>query len=157
MRYSVDELAAMATGDSSGRDWAADYPTEGELRLLGLGLLDAEPAHADAPFWGPLQVRERATGRAIGGAGFKAPPDEMNCVEIGYGLVPDARGRGYATEAVLGLVAAAGRAGATYVSAQTLPGNTASERVLVKAGFSIVGSDADANYWRRDAAIVAST
>lgn len=45
-------------------------------------------------------------GQAVGGIGFKGQP-QGGCVEIGYGLVPSARGHGYAAEALVALLAVA--------------------------------------------------
>ena len=44
-----------------------------------------------------------ADGKAIGGIGFKGQPNN-GCVEVGYGLVPSARGNGYAAEALAALL-----------------------------------------------------
>jgi len=54
--------------------------------------------------------------------------------EIGYGLVPHARGRGFATEAVAALTRALHERG-LVVTALTERGNTPSERVLERCGF----------------------
>jgi RimJ/RimL family protein N-acetyltransferase len=35
----------------------------------------------------------------VGSAGFKGPPEAERVVEIAYGIHPDHRGKGYATEA----------------------------------------------------------
>jgi RimJ/RimL family protein N-acetyltransferase len=40
------------------------------------------------------QITRTADGKAIGGIGFKGQPID-GCVEVGYGLVPSARGNGY--------------------------------------------------------------
>jgi RimJ/RimL family protein N-acetyltransferase len=63
------------------------------------------------------------------------PPDERGSVEIGYTVVADRRGRGYATEAVRALVVRAFERGATRVLAYTRPDNLASIAVLTKCRF----------------------
>jgi RimJ/RimL family protein N-acetyltransferase len=66
-------------------------------------------------------------------------------VEIGYGLVEEARGHGVASEAVTGLLAQIDRLG-VRVRASVTPDNTASVRVLAKCGFTqLRGSDEDGN------------
>lgn len=83
---------------------------------------------------------ERATGTAVGTLGTKGGPDEAGRVEIGYGLIPEARGRGYATEAGrVFLTHLLARPDVLRVTAHTARGNRASERVLEKLGFTRMG------------------
>jgi RimJ/RimL family protein N-acetyltransferase len=83
-----------------------------------------------------------ADGRAIGGLGFKGQPDG-GCVEIGYGLVPSARGHGHAAEAVIALLTVAADHGLSRVLADTTLDNIASQRTLIRAGFRLVSTDAE--------------
>ncbi len=77
-----------------------------------------------------------ADGHAIGAAGFHGPPGEAGEVEIGYALVPAARGAGFAGEATELLVAWARRQpGVKTVTARVDPGNTPSIRLLERLGF----------------------
>jgi RimJ/RimL family protein N-acetyltransferase len=83
-----------------------------------------------------FDVIERETGSSVGSCGFKGPPDTDGMVEIAYGIEPDQRGRGYATEAASALTRFAFAAGRVrLVRAHTKPDNPASERVLAKCGF----------------------
>lgn len=69
----------------------------------------------------------------VGCAGGLSPDGDQ---EVGYGLVPSARGRGLATEAVGALCAHLERApGVLRLTAEALPGNSASLRVLHRLGF----------------------
>src|ERR1700722_6383867 len=155
------------TGGERLDDWAPDYPGDGDVviaRLLqdtgrdggrgagrevgqaragdaigpvagpsGAGPSGAEPGDEA---WGHRQVVERASGLVVGGIGFFGPPLDAE-VEIGYGIVPSRQGRGYATEALLAMIAMAwADARVRSVGAGTDPGNVASQRVLGKAGFS---------------------
>jgi len=80
----------------------------------------------------------------IGGASFKGPPDEDGVVEIAYGIVPAYEGQGYATEAASALVTfAVERVDVRMIRAHTMPDGNASMRVLVKAGFQLVGDVED--------------
>lgn len=80
----------------------------------------------------------------FGAAGFKGAADEAGSVELGYGILPEYQRRGYATEAVLGLVAfALAPPRVRTVVGQTLPHLTPSIRVLEKAGFRYVGDGHD--------------
>ena len=80
----------------------------------------------------------------IGFCGFRGPPDFGRAVEIGYGVAPGYRGRGFASEAVRAVVAhsfATGRV--TIVRAHTLPEPNASTHVLRKCGFQNIGEVID--------------
>ena len=146
--FDRDEWMAIAAGERAGRTWAPDYPTDGEVLLASLGLLGQATQPTDDEPWGPLQVRERESGVAVGGVGFKGPPDVDGCVEVGYGFAPSARGRGYATEAVRAMCECAITSGATAVIAETHVGNSASERVLERCGFAITSRTDEMTYWR---------
>src|SRR5580692_27201 len=92
-----DAVRAIS-GGSRLDDWAADYPSEGDVIIAGL-LAGVGPAVADPAdqAWGHRQVVEQASGLVVGGIGFFGPPLDAE-VEIGYGIVPSRQGRGYATE-----------------------------------------------------------
>jgi RimJ/RimL family protein N-acetyltransferase len=71
----------------------------------------------------------------VGEIGFVGPPTH-GAVTIGYGIVPEERRQGYASEAIRGLSEWALRQpGVEEVRAQTLPGNEPSARALLRAGF----------------------
>ena len=75
----------------------------------------------------------------VGMCGYKTAPSE-GTVEISYGTVKEHQGRGYATEMVRRLIELARRtAPDVLVTAQTLPENNASVRVLKKHGFKYAG------------------
>jgi [ribosomal protein S5]-alanine N-acetyltransferase len=86
---------------------------------------------------GPYLIEDRADGRLLGGTGlgFESPW----CASTGYLLARDAWGRGYATEAVGAMVAAARRAGVVRLYAMCHTDNAASRRVLEKSGFGHEG------------------
>lgn len=84
-------------------------------------------------------LREEAT--AVGDAGFKGRPDRDGTVEIGYGVAPGFRGRGFATEAVRALAGwAFTHPEVKRAVAECSPENAASIRVLQKSGFRLVRS-----------------
>jgi RimJ/RimL family protein N-acetyltransferase len=87
---------------------------------------------------------ERATGSTIGSCAFKGPPDAAGVVEVGYGIDPAHRGRGFATEMTGALVGFAfASCQVRSVLAHTKPDNAASARVLSKCGFRQVGEVMD--------------
>lgn len=86
----------------------------------------------------------RETGATVGQGAFKSAPTADGTVEIAYGIDPDHRCKGYATEAATALTAFAFESGLVQtVVAHTLPEPNASTRVLTKTGFSFVGEVID--------------
>jgi RimJ/RimL family protein N-acetyltransferase len=90
-------------------------------RLLALAALDAE------------------TGEVIGGGMLHHLDAERRIVEIGYWVFPPARGRGVATTIARMLAEHAFSLGVERVAAYVNVGNTASERVVERAGFTREG------------------
>jgi RimJ/RimL family protein N-acetyltransferase len=106
--------------------WAEGYPFEGDLAAIG-GLLRGADLDGDQRPFGYYQITRQSDGAAVGGVGFKGPPDG-GTVEICYGLTPAARGHGYAGEALLALITIAAEHGVDRVRADTTHDNIASQR-----------------------------
>jgi len=86
--------------------------------------------------WGSDWKINLETGLTIGGICFKGAPDAEGIVEIGYGIDEAYRQKGYATEAVGGIVKwALEQEGVHCITAQTEPDNIISQKVLLKTGF----------------------
>jgi ribosomal-protein-alanine N-acetyltransferase len=76
----------------------------------------------------------------VGDGGFKAVPDSEGQVEIGYSILPQFQGFGYATEVARALVDwAFSHSEVACVIGETDPANAASIRVLRKLGFAPAG------------------
>ena len=89
---------------------------------------------------------EDSSDRAVGLVGFKGLPEDGD-VEIGYGIAPSARGRGFATEAAERLVDWAlsdPRRRRIGVSSDHRP----LERVLEKIGMNLVRRSESGSDWR---------
>lgn len=128
--------------------WASGYPTPGTLEAAR-GYLFGLQAGVDPGDFGMYQVVRLEDGLAVGDIGFHGPPAEDRSVTVGYGMAEAVRGRGYATEALVALIAwsvASGRV--TTIRADTRLDNLASQRVLEKAGMRLVGEDASLRYYR---------
>ena len=101
-------------------------------------------------------IVDRATDAVIGGCGFKGRPRADGIVEIAYGVAPDHRSKGYATEAAAALVAFAfSYDQVRVVRAHTFSDANASTRVLAKCGFQSVGEVIDPDdgvVWRWETA-----
>jgi RimJ/RimL family protein N-acetyltransferase len=75
-------------------------------------------------------------GRIVGSCGMHS---ENGRVELGYWVSPEHWGRGYATEAVRGLLSLARLTGHRRITARHALDNPASGRVLRKVGFRATG------------------
>lgn len=95
---------------------------------------------------GCFAATERASGRPLGWIGLRPPdsvglypPSDPGTAELGYRLLPDVWGRGYATEGARAMVRSAFTdLGLEHVVATTMTMNLASRRVLEKAGLSLI-------------------
>jgi RimJ/RimL family protein N-acetyltransferase len=127
-------------------DWAAGFPQDGDMVIARM-FNDHPPSTRDGLSFGPRHLHLRDTGELIGTAGFFGPPDEVGVVSLGYGVVPELRGQGYATEALEALLAHAWTdLRVRTVKADVSLENIASQRVLEKAGMVRVSAD-DALYY----------
>lgn len=149
--HPVDEDEARRIHDrapASADHWAPDYPSHGDLAGLG-ALLHAFEHHGEQRPFGYYKVSLRSDGTAIGGIGFKGPP-QQGVADIGYGLARSARAHGYATEALQAIVALAGTLGLTALHADTDLDNIPSQRVLEKAGFRRTRTTHELHYYAID-------
>jgi RimJ/RimL family protein N-acetyltransferase len=84
------------------------------------------------------------TGAVVGGAGFHAAPDENGMVEVGYGVDPAHRRRGYARAALLLMIDRARSDPSVRVFRVTVsPENTASLGLVAQLPFVEVGEQWD--------------
>ncbi|POX50302.1 GNAT family N-acetyltransferase [Streptomyces sp. Ru71] len=131
----------LSLGGDGGFAWAEDGPYEGTRDAAGM-LVQAYEAGVHRPEFGVFALVRHEDGRAIGGMGFHSAPDEEGRVEIGYDLVPSARGQGYATEALRALSRwALQRDDVRVVFATVERENKASRSVVTRAGFTQVSDD----------------
>ncbi|QNP71973.1 GNAT family N-acetyltransferase [Streptomyces roseirectus] len=138
-------LAELCAGGDGGFAWLGDGPLDGTREAAGLVFSSYEKGVLRAEF-GLFVLVRRADGLAIGSLGFHAAPDGEGRTEIGYDVVPEARGNGFATEAVRAVGAwALGReqGDVDSVFAVVAPNNLASKGVLERAGFVSVGQDVE--------------
>ena len=120
MRYIGDGGVGTQASVAAALARAVDYYD----RFPGLGVWPAE---------------ERATGEFIGWFCLKYIPKTVE-VEVGYRLLPEAWGRGFATEGARALVAGGFAVLGLYrIIGLAHPENLASQRVLQKAGLRDAG------------------
>ncbi len=97
-----------------------------------------------------LLVRQ-SDRQAVGVCGFKGAPTLFGSVELGYAMHEDFRNHGYMTEAVRALTEwAFEHDNCSRVTAETLPDNYPSQRVLQKAGLTLDRSADNMLYWKID-------
>lgn len=103
--------------------------------------LEREPG--EAPWWTWLAAR-RGDREVVGAVALGGPPDEAGAVLIGYAIYQAHEGRGYATEAVRGMVAwVLAQPGVRAVRALAPVWNTPALRVAENVGMRPVASDED--------------
>jgi RimJ/RimL family protein N-acetyltransferase len=113
--------------------WAEGFPMTPVLDIARVIAAAPEPL---GPFLAYVIVSE-SDGKAIGDAGFHGPPSADGELEVGYALVPAARGMGLAGEAVGLLIEwARSQPGVRTITARVDSGNAASERLLTRLGFT---------------------
>lgn len=146
--YAEEAARIVAGRPLPGDAWHPEYPFVDELDPLR-SLARRSAAEVD-PVFGMYMIRTRDDGLAVGGIGFFGPPDADGVVEVGYGLVEAARGRGIATDALRMMVNKARRSGALRMVADTNVDNTASRRVLERAGFGETRAGYGSVFFARD-------
>ena len=148
---SLDQLDELAAGSGLGVE-AALHATLPPAWIEDVRWLAARRAQqirlqpADAPWLlRPILLRTGAgEGAGIGYLNFHAAPDTGGRVEIGYMLMPDARGHGYALEAVRAALDWATRVhGVRRFRASVAPDNQRSLNLIAKLGFRQTGDQWD--------------
>jgi len=118
-------------------------------RAIGIKLDKmAHVPRQDHPWWTYWLAIERSSGRAVGMLGFKGLSEDKD-VEIGYGIAPAFRSRGFATEAAARLIewAFSDRRCSGITAIAVASDNRASERVLEKLGMKLVARGAGGSDW----------
>ena len=140
-----EERAAALLGAPLSPGW----PGEDVAPFLRLRLGQMRRDPCSQPWLVRLLMTREEPRTLIGTAGFHGPPgvnalDAPDAVELGYGLFPEFRRRGYATEAVAALVRwAAEEHGIRRFVASIAPTNDASLSLVRRLGFVQVGEHWD--------------
>ena len=98
-------------------------------------------------------IRLKESNQLIGTCGFNTWNPKMKNAVVGYDLLPKFWGKGYTTEAVHRIIKSAflgdlpcGKL--NRIQGDTVPGNNASESVLLKIGFKEEGIRRQSGYWK---------
>lgn len=141
------EAQHVAAGEPhGGAGWEPGYPGAADVAGARAFLRVCASTGDPQPF-GAYEIRRREDGRAIGGLGFHGPADAEGAVTIGYGLIPSARGAGYAAEALRALLALARGLGVTRVRGDADRDNRASHHVMTAVGMRMVAEDGRLKYY----------
>lgn len=150
---SLSQLDRLAAGDGDGESvgaelgavlsqpWLAEVVWLAAMRAQQLRLRPS-----DGPWLlRPILLRgEDGSRTAIGYLNFHAGPDDDGRVEVGYTLLPDARGHGYAIEAVRAAFEWAIEVhGIRRFRAAVAPDNERSRNLITKLGFRQMGEQWD--------------
>ena len=151
---STPRLNLLAATATLARADASDGPRFGALLQTRIppgwppaALADVQEYFADQlekgfalPGWWNWYAIARENRILIGTGGLAGQPDSEGTVTLGYSIVPEYEGRGYASEMVEGLVRwMAGTGRVRRIHATTFERHFGSARVLEKNGFSCKG------------------
>jgi RimJ/RimL family protein N-acetyltransferase len=132
----------------SDRPWMAGYPIDGTL-VAAEAFLRTVDAGIDPGPYGMYQLIRQGDSLVVGDIGFHAPPDSSGTVTVGYGLAAEARGQGYATEALKAIIGWAIRQpDVRWVEADAAHGNVPSQRVMERAGMRFIGRNDRLRFYR---------
>lgn len=144
------QLRQLLDGDTTGvgAQLGAEIPAawlRGYRWLIDLRLRQLDEHPEDEPWLlRPIIATDGDERRVVGGINFHGAPDERRTPEVGYGLLPDERGKGYATEAVRAVFDWARREhGIRRFRASVAPDNERSLHLIGKLGFRKVGEQWD--------------
>lgn len=138
-------LSASQQGDNAGaeveiglvvpKDWLDEKP------LMAMRLQDMAADAAYAP-WSLRAIGLRSEHWMVGHVGFHGRPHE-GTAELGYTIFATARRRGFAEEAVLGMLRWAADQGVARFVLSIRPDNDASQALARKLGFTKIGTRDD--------------
>ena len=153
-KFRADDVNDVYRLDSDPR--VMRYVGDGSVRTreeVVAALARALAYYRNYPGLGVWASEERAGDRFIGWFCLKYLPDAAD-IEVGYRLLPEAWGKGYATEGASTLVRYGFETLGLYrIVGVTHPENAASQRVLRKAGLRDAGWT---RYWERDVRLFAA-
>jgi RimJ/RimL family protein N-acetyltransferase len=137
---SNDRLASLLGARVPG-SWPPGEYDRGAIAHFRQCLRD----HPDAVGWYVWYAVLRGTGKEpralVGAGGYFGPPNAEGTVEIGYSIVPECTGQGYATELVHALVDhVLASKQVRGIIAHTNMENVGSVKVLERVGFRMTGA-----------------
>ena len=132
-----DDIEALVVRDMSrfttltGFRFPPDNPDIGDLSWH-LKAIQSDDRHLP---WRMRVIVERSSNAVVGSINLKGPPNAAGDVEIGWGLIENFRGRGYATEASAAVIKWAQQQPGVCSISTTIPhDNYPSQRVAGRLG-----------------------
>jgi ribosomal-protein-alanine N-acetyltransferase len=141
---SIEALEMLRDGDYEGAAHAQGFAFSDEF-LTSINdvfltrQLEGLQKRALTPGWFVRAILRKDGSVLIGHCGFHGFPEDVGRAEIGYTIFPPYRRRGYAAEAVQGLVDWAASSGSQDVFASVSSNNVASLGLVRKLGFQQTG------------------
>jgi RimJ/RimL family protein N-acetyltransferase len=149
VHLSPEALAALAAGDLDAATQLTGLPltpytvSEERIGVWRRRATQVVEQPEDLP-WVTGVLVDEDTGDVVGGAGFHAAPDADGMVEVGYGVDPEFRRRGYARAALLLMIDRARADASVHVFRVTVsPDNAASLGLVAQLPFVEVGEQWD--------------
>ncbi|MFL6230132.1 MAG: GNAT family N-acetyltransferase [Pyrinomonadaceae bacterium] len=147
-RARVDDRDALARflGASVPENWPPELYDQDAVDWTANYLAEHQSAAGWVLWFMLLRPAEGESGgrTAIGTCGYKGEPTADGTCEIGYGVLPQFRGLGYASEAASALTARAfSHPQVARVVAETYPELLASIRVMEKNGLRFAGDGSE--------------
>ena len=138
MILTTERLCIRLSTDAEMQELISNTQDEG-LKLAYTEMLTMAREHPESRPWYAAWFIENADGERVGELCFKGLSTD-GMTEIGYGVLPEFQGRGYATEAVEAVTQwALSRPDVRCITTETEANNAASQKVLAKAGFTATG------------------
>lgn len=124
--------------------------TDDELIKAYNDMLTGSRTDPGARLWYTAWNISLQSGERVGDICFKGPPNGLGEVEIGYGILDEFQGQGYATEAVNAICSwGFSMPGCYFIRAQAEEDNRAAERVMEKCGFKRIGDGSEGTLWEK--------
>ncbi len=149
VHLTPEALAALAAGDLAaakeltGLPLTPDTVSDDRIGVWRRRAVQVVETPAALP-WVTGVLVDDETGAVVGGAGFHAAPDADGMVEVGYGIDPAYRRRGYARAALLLMIDRARSDPSVHVFRVTVsPDNAASLGLVAQLPFVEVGEQWD--------------
>ncbi|KZE64324.1 hypothetical protein AWM68_14660 [Fictibacillus phosphorivorans] len=151
--YTYERVVATLKGKRDlenllGYKVSNEWPSPQYMKLIKMKK-DKLKRAPEVSIWSRIVVHKES-GTLIGEIGCKGGPDEKGTVEIGYGMVNEARNNGFATEMVIGLTDwLSAHPEVKRIIAECLITNIPSAKVLEKSGFKLINKNHEMLYWEK--------
>ena len=140
----TERLVIRVASDDEMRAVIAAQTDDG-LKQAYTEMLNGALTHPEERIWYAIWIIELSDGTYIGDLSFKGLSADGS-VEIGYGLLGEFEGQGYATEALQAIIGELHEMGFKRILAGFFEGNTASQKVMEKCGMHLNGNIDEEEY-----------